>query len=402
MPAMETSFPLECDLPAAAEGAVAVVRRLVHAGHTALLAGGCVRDLLLGRPPHDFDVATDAAPERVRALFRAARLVGAQFGVVLVRQRRRWIEVATFRTDGPYLDGRHPAEVHFTDAREDARRRDFTVNGMFLDPLARTEPGLRFEEDRLRLLRAVRFAAKLDFVIEEATCAAIRAGAANLATVAAERIREELEKSLSHANRRVAFGLLRDTGLLWHLWPQAAWQAGQIAAADTLLTRLPPEAGFELSLAAMLADRGSAAVHAVARALTLSNEQRENTTWLVEHLADLDVPESVTLASLKRLMVNRAFGALCQWAEARYADMADGAGRRKALAERLASISPEAVQPPPLVTGDDLAARGLPPGPVYKILLDELYTRQLNETVHSREEALAAMEALLREHGTQT
>ena len=197
---MSESFPLPAELPPDAGAAVAVVRRLAEAGHVALLAGGCVRDLLLGRPPQDYDVATDAPPERVQKLFRATRHVGAQFGVVLVRSQQRWIEVATFRVDGPYPDGRHPARVTFSTPREDARRRDFTVNGMFCNPLERTvidyvggradlqarliraigEPTDRFDEDHLRLLRAVRFAARLEFELEPLTLAAIRENAAKL------------------------------------------------------------------------------------------------------------------------------------------------------------------------------------------------------------------------------
>ncbi len=190
---MTETFPLAGELPAESAGAVAIVRTLVAAGHRALLAGGCVRDLLLGSPPHDYDVATDAPPERVTTLFSNTRLVGAQFGVVLVKKKRRWIEVATFRTDDVYLDGRRPVRIALSDARHDALRRDFTVNGMFLDPLAREvidyvggrpdlaarviraigAPAARFAEDHLRLLRAARFAARLDFALEPVTLAAV-------------------------------------------------------------------------------------------------------------------------------------------------------------------------------------------------------------------------------------
>ena len=132
---MSESSPFQAEVPDAADEAVRIVRKLTAAGHQALLAGGCVRDLLLGLRPQDYDVATNALPERICQLFRRTRKVGAQFGVVLVRERRKWVEVATFRSDGQYLNGRRPSEVHFCDARHDAERRDFTVNGMFLDPL---------------------------------------------------------------------------------------------------------------------------------------------------------------------------------------------------------------------------------------------------------------------------
>jgi poly(A) polymerase len=416
MSAMETSFSLPHELPPAADAAVAIVRDLVAAGHAALLAGGCVRDLLLGHAPSDYDVATDATPSRVRSLFRATRLVGAQFGVVLVHKRRRWVEVATFRADGPYLDGRHPAVVRFSNAREDALRRDFTVNGLFLDPLAGVvtdyvggqadleagviraigEPAARFAEDHLRLLRAVRFAARLDFTIEPLTQAAIWANAARLPTVAPERVREELEKMLSHANRRRALALLAETGLLPFLWAGAQWQPEQIAAADALLAHLPDDAPFELAFAVLLADRAATEVQEVARALTFANAQREDVAWLVTHQADLDDPDAISLAELKRLMAHRGFAMLRQLAAARYAALADGTARTAALDARLAAVLPETVTPPPLVTGDDLAARGVPAGPIYRRVLDALYTRQLNETLDTRAAALAELDELLR------
>lgn len=413
------THPLAGPLPPAAEGAVEIVRTLVAAGHQALLAGGCVRDLLLGQVPQDYDVATDAPPQRIAALFRPTRAVGAQFGVVLVRKRRRWIEVATFRADGPYLDGRRPVTITLSDARHDALRRDFTVNGMFLDPLtlrvvdyvggqadlaarvirAIGEPAARFGEDYLRLLRAVRFAARLDFTIEPATRAAIRQHAAGLERVAPERVREELEKMLGHPSRARAWAELADCGLLPYLWPGAGWTPDQVQAAAARLARLPPDAPFPLALALLLADRGPAELERVGRALTLSNDQSDTLAWLVAHQADLDEPQRPSLAELKRLIAGRAFASLRAWAELRYDERPDAAACRAALAARLAAIDPRAVTPPPLVTGDDLKARGLPPGPVYRELLDALYTRQLDEELGTREAALRALDALLAERG---
>jgi poly(A) polymerase len=405
-------FPFEKSLPEDAGGAVAIVHTLVSAGHQALLAGGCVRDLLLGLRPQDYDVATDAPPERVSALFRPTRHVGAQFGVVLVKKRGQWIEVATFRAEGPYLDGRRPVHVTLSDARHDATRRDFTINGMFLDPLGRQvvdyvgghadlaarliraigEPAQRFDEDYLRLLRAVRFAARLDFAIEPLTLAAIRAHAPKLAQVAAERVREELERMLGHPARQQAWRLCREAGLLPYLWPGAGWTEHELRVIDTLLGRFPPEAPFELVLATLLARRSPAQVEPIARALTLSNEQREMTAWLVAHQADLDDPQAPTLAELKRLMAHRAFAALMTLTRARQKDLAD----LTSLEKRIAAIPPEAVQPPPLVTGDDLLQRGVAPGPIYTKVLDTLYTQQLNEKLRSRADALAALDHLLR------
>jgi len=420
---MSQSSPFQAEVPAAAGGAVRIARKLTAAGHQALLAGGCVRDLLLGLRPEDYDVATDAPPERICQLFRRTRKVGAQFGVVLVREQRKWIEVATFRSDGQYLDGRRPSEIHFCDARHDAERRDFTVNGMFLDPLEHAlidyvggredlearliraigDPSARFAEDHLRLVRAVRFAARLDFEIEPGTFAALRDHASKLATVAAERVREELGKMLTHPTRRRAFDLLVECDLHPYLWEGAAWRADQTAAGSRLLGRLPQRVSFPLAFAALIVDRETKAIQAICRALTCSNEQRETVVWLAEHHADLDDPEGLSLAGLKRLLAQPAFADLRAWAETRHLELPDGERRRAALAGRVDSIAPEAIQPPPLVTGDDLVARGVQPGPIYKQVLDALYTRQLDETLTTRTAGLRLMDNLLarwqKEHG---
>jgi poly(A) polymerase len=396
---------------------VAIVRRLVDAGHQAVLAGGCVRDLLLGGEPHDYDVATDAPPQRICELFPAARHVGVQFGVVLVKKRRRWVEVATFRVDGPYLDGRRPVSVTLTDAEHDARRRDFTVNGMFLDPLALEvvdyvggradldarviraigEPAARFAEDHLRLLRAVRFAARLGFAIEPNTLAAIQTHAEKLAHVAAERVRDELEKMFAHAARARAWTLLSECGLLPHLWPGAGWPPAAISRIEVLYSRWPADAPAELAFALLLADLPAAEIERIARARTLSNDQREAVLWLVAHQADLDDPQRPTLAELKRLLANPNFADLRTWATARQQDYPDAAQRQAALAARVAAIPAAAVQPPPLVTGDDLLARGVSPGPIYREILDALYTRQLADELVAREQALTVLDQLLKE-----
>lgn len=406
-------------LPADAAPAVEIVRRLRDAGHAALLAGGCVRDLLRGAEPEDYDVATDARPEEVCRLFRHTRQVGAQFGVVLVRRRGRWIEVATFRTDDDYADGRRPRAVHFAGPREDALRRDFTINGMFLDPLdgrvidyvggredlrrrqvrAIGDPAARFAEDHLRLLRAVRFAARLDFQIEPATAAALRAAAPLLERVAPERVRDELERMFAHPGRARALALLRETGLLAHLWPGARWDELHVRRCEALLARLPGQAGFPLVWAVLMRDRPAAQIEQICRRLAFSNEQRRTVLWLVEHAGDLQDPQRPSLAELKRLMAHPAFPLLADIARAAYAGLPDGAARAAALEARCAAVPPEAVAPPPLVTGQDLLDRGVPPGPVYQQVLDELYTRQLNEELTTRAAALAALEQWLTTHG---
>ncbi len=420
------TWQLHKPLPREAAPAVRVARRLREAGHAALLAGGCVRDLLLGGVPSDYDVATAARPEQVCRLFRSTRQVGAQFGVVLVRQGRRWIEVATFRSDGAYSDGRHPDAVAFSTPEADARRRDFTVNGMFLDPAemrvidyvcgrldlaerrlrAIGDPAERFAEDHLRMLRAVRFAARLSFAVEPATLAAIRAEAGKLARVSAERVRDELERMLAHPSRGAAFELLVETGLVQHLWPRVAWSPERLAAAGTRLGRLAVaprhlgrlegEAPFELPMAVLLSDRSVPEVHDICRALACSNEQRETIAWLVEHRAALDDPERMPLSRLKRLMAHPAFCLLGPMNRA-LCDPSQAGPRRGALERRLAVIPPESVRPPPLVTGDDLIARQVPAGPVYGEVLERLYTEQLEERLATREAALRRLDEMLGE-----
>ena len=252
--------------------ATLVVRQLQEVGHVALFAGGCVRDKLMHKRPNDYDVATSAEPKQVVALFRRTQQVGAKFGVVLVRISRHPIEVATFRRDLDYHDGRRPTAVEFTDAREDAIRRDFTINGIFYDPIRRKvvdyvngqvdikakiiraigEPSRRFAEDHLRLLRAIRFAAKLEFKIEPTTWSAMCANAAKIVDISPERIREELDAMLSHPSRARAFELIVKSGLLPHLWPQAKAICPSASQSHAIFSAMAPDASFELALAAIL------------------------------------------------------------------------------------------------------------------------------------------------------
>jgi poly(A) polymerase len=411
-----STVPLDkLDAVPAARAAVAIVRRLREAGQAALLAGGCVRDLLRGADPKDYDVATDAPPDRVCELFKPTRRVGAQFGVVLVKKRGTWVEVATFREDGPYLDGRRPSEVRLTDARRDALRRDFTINGMFLDPLdgrvldyvggrddleagvvrAIGVPAQRFGEDYLRMLRAVRFAARLGYRLDTDTREAIVAHADRLPQVAAERIREELERMLAHASRAEAWRLLAACGLITELWDGAAHLGDAAERTAEMLKLLPAEADFVAALAIVLEEHTPRDADTAGRALSLSNEQREAVVWLVQQQAALDDPASSSLARLKRLMAGPAFSGLCQMAEVRYAKLADGDHRREVLQRRIAGVATGNVQPPPLVTGDDLKQRGIEAGPIYSRVLGDLYTRQLEEELTTREAALAALEEYL-------
>lgn len=396
------------------EAAEAIVRTLRDAGHEALFAGGCVRDLLLNCPPTDIDVATSAHPEQVLALFRRTRAVGKQFGVVLVRRGGHEIEVATFRTDASYSDGRHPDAVHYGTAAEDAQRRDFTINGMFYDPLDRRvidyvegqrdlerriiraigDPRQRFAEDHLRLLRAIRFSARLGFDIDPATWEAIRQTAPMLRRVSAERIADELSRMLTAPTRARAWEFLIQSNLVAHLWPGAERLAGRADQIAALLASLPDEISFELVLA-IVALPDSDEARAVCDALRVSNAVKRSVVWLTDHHADLDLPDEVSTARLKRLMADPEFPDLLLLLRARLLAAGRSDEPWRVICERSAAIPPQDVAPPPLLTGDDLIAMGVPPGPRYKRILDAVYDAQLNGELNDWQAAAAMARRLV-------
>ncbi len=407
--------------------ALDVVRRLRDAGHEALWAGGCVRDALLGRRPKDYDVATSALPDAVRDLFgrRRTLAVGASFGVITVLGARPLepIEVATFRTDGGYSDGRRPDSVEFTDAEHDAQRRDFTINGLFFDPLAEDaaqqvvdyvggvadlearviraigDPRRRFAEDKLRLLRAVRFAAAYEFDIEPATLAAIREMADEVTTVSGERIGSELRRILAHGTRRRGAELLADAALLRPLVPELASHAaaGDVAwhAALARLARLV-DAEFPLALAALLAGVvDNSAARQLGRRLRLSNREIERTAWLLKHLPAMAQAADLPWPRLQRLLAHEGGGDLVALAAAALtADDAGVARCRAVLAQPISEWNP-----PPLVTGDDLIAHGLAPGRHFAELLEHLRDEQLEGRLATRDEALAAAKRWIAARG---
>ncbi|MBN1344629.1 MAG: CCA tRNA nucleotidyltransferase [Phycisphaerae bacterium] len=396
------------------QAAIDIIRRLRDNGHVALLAGGCVRDMLLGLDPKDYDVATDAVPQRVVELFQRTRQVGAQFGVVLVKERRIWVEVATFRSDHSYEDGRHPVSVTFSDPESDAARRDFTINGMFLDPLAEEvidyvggqrdlRAGIirtigpapqRFAEDHLRLIRAVRFAGRFEYTIEPETREAIREHAAMITRVSAERIREELEKILKDAHRAAAVRLLADVGLLDHLWPGSEWTGERIDLSAAMLEKLPKRTGFVLPLACLLIHWPRQEVNSVCRELTCSNDVRKRVVWLVERIEALTDAQALGLADLKLLMQSPDFGNLetltGAWLEA--TGRSTEAYRR--IVERASEVSRDEIAPEPLIDGDDLIAMGLSPGPLFSTVLDRVYRAQLEGGVTTKAEATAMAKGL--------
>lgn len=390
------------------EAALAIIERLRASGHTALLAGGCVRDYLLGIEPSDHDVATDAAPEQVCALFRRTKQVGAQFGVVLVRISRQEIEVATFRTDGDYRDGRRPEAVRFATAEEDARRRDFTVNGMFLDPETDTvvdyvggradlearlircigDADARFAEDHLRMLRAVRFAARLGFAIETTTQASIQRHAARIAGISAERVRMELEMILGHASRAEGWRLLGTTGLRPHLIRGITWTDEEAEYCSRVLAALRGQVSDALGFAAIFCRLDGESIQAACRKLRCSVATSRATEGIVDAANNAVHGRIAELADIKTLLASGLWDDVLALARGHVcAGGRDGSGV-ETLARRGAAIAPQDYAPPPLVTGEDLQALKLPPGPRYRTILDALYRAQLNEELIERAAAL--------------
>lgn len=456
--------------------AYAIVRKLREDGHKAFLAGGCVRDLLLGREPEDYDVATSATPDVVLNLFPRTFAVGAHFGVVLVSSEIDGqpiiTEVATFRSDGAYSDGRHPDAVRYTaSAEEDVQRRDFTINGLLLDPDALTlgAPGLasetwgstpanfragvldyvcgladldagiiraigsperRFEEDRLRMLRAVRFAARFQFRIDPATQTAMRSLARKIETVSRERIRDELTRMLTEGHARTAFELLDQTGLLAEVLPEVARLKGVEQPPQfhpegdvwihtlTLLQQL--EAGCPMTLAwgALLHDIGKPATFQaptspgdrirfnghvdvgvriaaeICRRMRFSNEETSQILALVDnHMRFGDVMR-MKAATLKRFFRLDRFPE--HLALHRMDSLASHGhlGNYNFAREHYESTPPEEVHPAPLLTGRELIAAGYTPGAAFKTMLHAVEEAQLEGSIHTPEDAMA----LIRSH----
>jgi len=402
------------------EVAERIVRELRAAGHEAYFAGGCVRDELLGWMPKDYDIATDATPDEVAGLFRSTREVGKAFGVVLVRMSGVTVEVTTFRSEGEYSDRRRPDSVTFSDAESDARRRDFTINALFLDPLAPGDagehgtvidfvggradlesgvvravgdPDARLAEDNLRALRAVRFASRLGFEIEPATREAIHRHARELAGVSRERIGDELRRMLTLPSRGDAVRLAHELGLDG---PALAEPDGG-PIEPRVVSGLNPDADLGLALAGWAIDRGAepeqgrATASRWRAALCLSNEETERVASVLNALVRLEGEwDSLGVAGKKRLASSDAFEGALALAKAR-----DG-GRARRIAAEVEALSTTAggLSPPALVTGDDLIRAGLRPGREFGSWLDAAYDAQLEGRVSTPAEALALVRGL--------
>ena len=416
------------------------MRTLREAGHEAYFAGGCVRDLVMGHAPHDYDVATSATPEEVVGLFEQTVEVGAAFGVVLVILGGHEYEVARFRTEGPYSDGRHPDRVAFASAEEDVKRRDFTINGLLYDPatqevidyvggradiergVVRTigDPSERFAEDRLRLIRAVRFAARFEFTIEPPTLEALKRLAPTVESVSRERIRDELAKMLTGANRGAALRLLHETGLLAVVLPEVEAMVGveqpdrfhpegDVFEHTVLVLDALEAPGPVQAFGALLHDVGkpptftesdrirfnnhdvvgAEIADAVCKRLRFSGEMRRQVVEIVRnHMRFMHAPE-MRESTLKRLLRRETFD---DELAVHKADCLASHGDMTVydfLVRKRAEVPPEAIKPVPLVTGHDLIAAGYEPGPLFGEILGAVEDRQLEGELTTSEEALA-------------
>ena len=441
--------------------AVEIVRTLRQRNHQAYLVGGCVRDLLLGREPADYDVATDATPAEVMKIFPETYAVGAQFGVVLVPAddlcraavdattsaqppaTSHCVEVATFRCDGLYSDSRHPDEVRYTrDPKADVQRRDFTINGLLLDPLdndqvldfvggradleagvIRTigEPERRFAEDKLRMLRAVRFAARFGYRIEKKTTVAIRKLAAQISLVSRERVRDEIVKMLTEGAARRAFELLDEARLLPQVLPEVEKMKGVEQPPQfhpegdvwvhtlMLLEPLPANCPPTLALGALLhdvgkpptfrrapdrirfdnhAEVGTKMAEQICRRLRLSNHETEQVSALVANHMRFAEVERMRESTLKRFMRLPQFGEHLEMHRLDCLASHRDLSLYDFVRDKLKNTPQEQIRPAPLVTGDDLIAAGYPPGPLFKEILAAVEDAQLEGTIASKEEGM--------------
>ncbi|MGC2110514.1 MAG: CCA tRNA nucleotidyltransferase [Candidatus Korobacteraceae bacterium] len=435
--------------------ATTIVRELRQRGFQAYFAGGCVRDTLLGLIPADYDVATDATPPQVMSIFPDTYAVGAQFGVVLVpapendprpptpSEHPNYVEVATFRNDGAYSDGRHPDQVRYsTDPKEDVQRRDFTINGLLMDPLdgnrlldfvggredldagivrAIGDAELRFQEDKLRMLRAVRFAARFQYIIEAKTFGAIQRLAPMIHQVSRERVRDELTKMLIEGHARAAFELLDSTGLLKQVLPEIDRMHGVKQPPQfhpegdvwihtlLLLERLPAKCSRTLAWGALLHDVGKPPTFRVApdrirfdghvevgtrmaeeicRRLHFSNEDTKQIAALVANHMRFADAERMKESTLKRFMRLPRFEEHLELHRIDCLSSHENLALYNFVRDRLEHSSAEEIRPKPLVSGEDLIQLGYRPGPQFRAMLSAVEDAQLEGSLHSREEAL--------------
>ena len=397
------------------QAAIKVIKQLVRNGFQALLAGGCVRDMLLGRAANDYDVATNAEPADVIGLFRRTIKVGAKFGVVIVLIEGKQVEVATFRTEAGYTDGRHPAAVKFVSAAEDAGRRDFTINGMFYDPVKKEvidyvngqadlkskiirtigRPEERFSEDYLRMLRAIRFSTQLSFTIGQGTFSAIRDNAKKIAKISGERKRAELEGLLINPNRSKGVSLLVESGLAEVIFP--GFVGEEVKFAVGVLGQLRKKVDFALAVAGLFAGCQTEFALAKIRLLKLSRSQNKHIKFLLTGRGKLLTAE-LSLAELKMLLAEPYFWDLYELQRAIQKAERKSVSPLVNLRKRIKALGDVELRPRPLLNGHDLIRLGAVPGPGLGQLAQEMYIAQLEGKLQTVEQAGRWAKKWLQKH----
>ena len=423
--------------------AIDIIGKLQDKGHIAYLAGGCVRDMLRGETPQDYDIATSALPEEITSIFTKTREVGVHFGVVIVIVNNQAFDVATFRNDGSYKDGRHPEEVTFSTSQDDTARRDFTVNGIFFDPISEKyidfvegksdidkkviraigEPNLRFQEDHLRLLRAIRFAARFDYEIEAETWNSIKSNASGISKISKERIRDELTTILLNENRVLGFDLLVESGLMEHIIPEILQLKGceqppqfhpegdVFVHTRLMLSLLKDAPSIELVLSVLLHDIGKPATYSfdeeadrirfnghdklgaemseqILRDLKFSNSIIEDVVQMVaNHMTFKDV-QKMRQSKLKRFMSRSTFNDEIELHRVDCLGSWGGLDNYDFLNKKMVEFANEPIIPQPLLTGKDLIELGWSPGPDLGQTLNSVQDMQLEGKLNSKDEAL--------------
>jgi poly(A) polymerase len=390
--------------PVKPDSAIAIIQELRRHGHEAYLCGGCVRDMVMGIEPADYDIATSAHPEQITKIFPRTESIGAQFGVVLVIHHGHPFEVATFRSDEAYIDGRRPTGVVFTDAKQDVLRRDFTINGLLYNPIngqvidyvegqadiqarivrAIGDPHARFEEDKLRILRAIRFGARLGYTIEPATWDAVRAMAPKIHQVSSERIREELTRILTEGQAARGGRMLEESGLRREILPELQWTDHLEKSLESVRAGSPAD----FAMGVLVHHAPVADVERIVERLKFSRGEMHHVVALVENLPRFSEVRQMSISSLKRFFRLGRFEDHLDLARihatAAGEDLADYTYARS----KRDAWTDKDIWPEPFVTGNDLIAIGFAPGPRFKEILTRVEDEQLEGKLTSRDQAL--------------
>jgi tRNA nucleotidyltransferase/poly(A) polymerase len=386
------------------DSATEIVRELRSRGHEAYLVGGCVRDMVMAIEPADYDIATSARPEEIVEIFPRTESIGAQFGVILVIYRGHPFEVATFRSDEAYVDGRRPTGVVFTDAKQDVLRRDFTINGLLYDPISKEvidyvagqadiqaklvraigDPHARFEEDKLRILRAVRFGARLGYQIEPRTWQAVVAMAPRIHQVSSERIREEVCRILTEGRAARGFRLMEESGLRREIFPEVEWTSH----IEASLRFLKPGALADFAMGVLLHHTPLSNAATIVERLKFSRAEMHHILGLIGNLPQFSRVRQMSVAEIKRFFRLNRFEDHVELARIHLMAAGKDLSDVNYVLGRLAAWTDKDIYPEPLITGDDLIAIGFLPGPVFKEILTTVEDAQLEGRLRNRSEAL--------------